>query len=150
MIMSRSVSTIISVFVIGILVVVAGFFLLDIESIALNFWALGSLLFSFVVSLLAMLTLVAPKRNKDGLFYTAGLSSVIFIYEITVIISILFTHSFVDKLNSFILLQISINALFLIIAVIIIVTSGRIYDHNAKTSENIKNGEYSKPKRGGF
>jgi len=148
--MSRSVSTIISVFVIGILVVVAGFFLLDIESIALNFWALGSLLFSFVVSLLAMLTLVAPKRNKDGLFYTAGLSSVIFIYEITVIISILFTHSFVDKLNSFILLQISINALFLIIAVIIIVTSGRIYDHNAKTSENIKNGEYSKPKRGGF
>ncbi len=148
--MNRGILTTISVFVIGILVAVAGFFLLDIEKITIHFWAFGSLLFSLVVSLLTVVTLVAPTRNKDGVFYTAGLSSAVWIYEIAIIISVLFTKSFTDKLNSFILLQISIHALFFIIAVIIITVSGRIHDNNAKTCENLQNGEYNKPKRGGF
>jgi len=148
--MNRGILTTISVFAIGILVVVAGFFLLDIEKIALNFWAFGSLLFSLTVSLLAMITLVSPKKYKDGVFYTAGLSSTVWLYEIAVIISVLFIKSFIDKLNSFIFLQIAINALFLIVAVVIINISGRVYDNNARTSENIQSGEYDKPKRGGF
>jgi len=132
------------------LVVIAGFFLLDIERVVLNFWAFGSLLFSLVVSLFVMVTLVAPKKNRDSVFYTAGLSSTIWLYEIAVIISILFTKSFVDHVNGFIFLQIMINALFFVIALIIIRLSGNIYDNNARTYDNLQNGEYNKPKRGGF
>ncbi len=138
------------VFAIGILVVIAGFFLLDIEKIVLNFWSFGSLLFSLVVSLLATLTLIAPKRNKDGVYYSAGLGSAIWIYEIVVVISIFFTKSFVDHLYRFIFFQIAINALFFISAVIIINVAARVHDNNAKTYENLQSGEYSKPKRGGF
>jgi len=148
--MSRGILTTISVFIIGILVVVAGFFLLDIEKVALNFWAFGSLLFSLVVSLLAVITLVAPKRNKASAFYNAGLSGAIWTYEIAVIISILFINSFIDRLNNFIFTQIAINAFFFIVAVLIIVASAHISDGNARTAENLQNGEYNKPKRGGF
>lgn len=150
MTISKDTITVISVYIIGIFVAVAGFFLLDIEKIALNFWALGSLLFSLVISLLGMIMLVIPKREKNGVFYTAGLSSTIVIYEIAVVISLLFTRLFVDKLTSFIFLQISINALFFIIGIIIIAVSERIHDSNEETYEKLKNGEYSKPKRGGI
>ena len=68
--MSKGTLTTITVFAIGIVVVIAGFFLLDIEKIALNFWAFGSLLFSLIVSLLAMLTLVVPKENSEHIFYS--------------------------------------------------------------------------------
>lgn len=149
-IMSRGILATVSVFAIGIIVVIAGFFLLDIEKVALNFWAFGSLLFSLAASLLATVTLVSPKKNKEDVFYTAGLSSAIWIYEVAVVISVLFTKSFVDKLNNFIFLQITINALFFIVTIIIIVVSGRIHDINARTSENLQSGEYDKPKRGGF
>lgn len=148
--MSRGILTTISVFVIGILVVVAGFFLLEIERVALHFWAFGSLLFSLVVSLLVAITLVAPKRNKDGVFYTAGINSAIWIYEIVVIVSILFLKSFEDHLGGFIFTQITINALFFIAVIVINTVSGRIHDSNVKTSENLQNGEYDKPKRGGL
>ena len=148
-VMSKGVLATVSAFSVGILVVVAGFFLLDIEKIAINMWAFGSLLFSLAVSLLTTVTLVAPKRDKDGVFYTAGLSSAIWIYQTLVIISILFTKSF-DSLNGFIFLQILINALFAIVTVIVIMASARIHENNVKTYEKLQNGEYDKPKRGGF
>jgi hypothetical protein len=148
--MSKSILTTISIFVISILVVVAGFFLLDIEKTALHFWAFGSLLFSLVVSLLTTITFVAPKKNKDSIFYTVGLSGAGFIYEMAVVISLLFTKAFVERLNSFIFLQIAINALFFICVAIIISVSGRMHDNNVEISENIQDGKYNKPKRGGF
>ena len=64
------------------MVVIAGFFLSDIEKIAFNLWASGSLLFSLVVSLLAALTLVDPKKNIDCVFYSAGMGRTICICEI--------------------------------------------------------------------
>lgn len=149
-IIRKSTLTTISIFTIAIVVVIAGFFLLEIEKAALNLWAFGSLLFSLVVSLVTMLTLVAPKRNKDNVSFTSGLSGAVWVYEIAVIISILFTKSFVEYLGRFILLQIAINALFFIITIVIMNVSGHIHDSNAKTHENLQNGEYDKPKRGGF
>ncbi len=148
MVMSRGILTTIIIYAVGILVVIAGFFLLDIEKVALNFWAFGSLLFSLVVSLLAMLTLVAPKKNKDGVYYSTGLGSTIWIYEIVVVISIFFTKSFAEHLYRFVFLQIAINAVFFIIALVIINVSARVYDNNKRTYENLP-GEYNKPKRGG-
>jgi hypothetical protein len=148
--MSKGILTTISIFVISILVVIAGFFLLDIEKIALHFWAFGSLLFSLVVSLLTTITLVAPKKNKDNIFYTVGLGSAAFIYEMAVVISLLFIKVFAERLNHFIFLQIAINALFFICVAIIISASERIHNNNVKIPENIQDGEYNKPKRGGF
>ena len=137
-------------FAIGILVVIAGFFLLDIEKIALNYWAFGSLLFSLVISLLATLKLIAPKENKGSVFYSGGLGSAIWIYEILVVISIFFTNKFVDHMYRFVFLEIAINALFFISAMVIFNVSSRLHDNDAKTYENLQSGEYNKPKRGGF
>src|SRR5690625_3158173 len=116
MIMHKSKSTTIMVFTITAIVIVIGFFLLNIEKNAINLWAFGSLLFSLVVSLLAILTLSSLKRDNNNVFYTAGLTSLVSIYQIMVVISILFTNYFSEQLNGFILLQLIINALFIIIA----------------------------------
>jgi ABC-type transport system involved in multi-copper enzyme maturation permease subunit len=148
--MSRGILTTVSVFAIGIVAVVAGFFLLDIEKIALHFWTFGSLLFSLLVSLLAMITLAVSKRNRDGVFYAAGLGGAVWIYEIAVVISVLCINSFADRLNSFIFTQIAINAFFFIIAAVIVSVSERIHNNNAKTYDNLQNEEYNKPRRGGF
>ncbi|WP_099205249.1 hypothetical protein [Scatolibacter rhodanostii] len=148
--MSRGVLTTIIIYTIGILVVIAGFFLLDIDKVPLNFWAFGSLLLSLVVSLFATLTLAAPKKNKDGVYYSTGLGSLILIYEIVVIISIFFTQWFAAHMYRFVFLQIAINAVFLIIAVVTINISARVHDNNAKTYEDLQSGEYNKPKRGEF
>ncbi|MDR1978052.1 MAG: hypothetical protein LBQ42_04895 [Synergistaceae bacterium] len=148
--MSRGIGATISVFVIGILVVAAGFFLLGIERTALNCWAFGSLLFSLIVSLFATITLVAPEKNNNGLFYNAGLSGAIWIYEVLVIISILFTKAFAERLNSFVFLQIGLNALVFIAVIVIITASRHVRDSNARTYEKQQSGEYNKPKRGGF
>ena len=148
--MSRGILTTVSVFVVAILVVVAGFFLLDIEKNALNYWSFGSLLFSLVVSLFITLTLVRPKRNKTGALYNAGLSGAVWIYEVLVIISIFFTRAFIDHLNRFILLQIVLNALLFIAAAIIISAAGRSSDSNMQTADKLQSGEHNMPKRGGF
>ena len=148
--MRRGVLATIVAFAIGIVVIIAGFFLLEIDRVAINYWAFGSLLFSLVVSLLATLTLVAPKANKGGVFYTAGLSGAIWIYEAIVVISILFARFFANRVNGFVFIQIAINASFFIVAVIIIGVSNRVHNNNAKTYENLQSGEYDKPKRGGF
>ncbi|QOX63651.1 hypothetical protein FRZ06_09960 [Anoxybacterium hadale] len=142
--------TTVIVFTIAILVVIAGFFLLDIEKIALNYWAFGSLLFSLAVSLLATLALVAPKENKGSVFYTGGLSSAIWIYEIMVVISVFFTNKFVEHMYRFVFLEIAINALFFISALVIYNVSARLQYNDAKTYKNLQSGEYNKPKRGGF
>ncbi|MDR1914920.1 MAG: hypothetical protein LBQ68_10640 [Clostridiales bacterium] len=144
---SRGIWATISIFVIGILVAVAGFFLLGVEKTALNWWAFGSLLFSLIVSLFATVTLVVPKNN--GLFYNAGLSGTIWIYEVLVIISILFTKAFTERSNAFVFLQIGFNALFFIAVTVIVTASKYVRDSNARTYEKQQNGEYNKPKRGG-
>ena len=148
--MSKGIVTTICVFAIVILIVIAGFFLLGIEKIAINYWAFGSLLFSLFVSLGATVTLVARKNNKEGVFYAAGLSSAILIYEIAVVITVLLARLFTNRVNSFVFIQIAINALFFITAIVIVNVSGRIHDNNVKTYENLQTGEYDRPKRGGF
>jgi hypothetical protein len=148
--MGRGVSTAAVVFGIGILVVIAGFFLLNIEWIALHFIALGSLVFAFAAAMLMTLLVLAPKREERTVFYTAGLSGAIWVYVIAVIISVIFTDAFLGNLGGFIFLQIGLHALFFIIAFAIIIASSHLRDMDIKTSEEQQNGEYEKPKRGGY
>jgi hypothetical protein len=150
MTMSRGVVANFCVFAVAIIVVIAGFFLLNIERVALNFWALGSLLLSLVLSSIVVATILAPKRDKDAIFYAAGLSVVVVVYQIAVIISMFFTQNFADDVNSFIFLQIIINALLIIAVVIIVVLSNRVHKGNAETYRKLQDGEYNQPKRGGF
>ena len=147
--MNRSVLTSVGVFVIGILVTIAGFFLLEIEKIALHYWAFGLLLFSLVVSMFVTVALVAPKKGKSSVFYNTGMSAAIALYQIAVIISMFFTHSFKENVNGFIFLQIAINAVFFIALMIITNTSGNVHQSNMNTQEKAQDGEYNGPKRGG-
>ncbi len=148
--MSKGVLTTLITFVIAIMVVIAGFFLLEIDKVTLNFWAFGSLIFSLLVSLLTTLTMVATKKKRDGVFYVAGINSAIWIYQIAVIIVVLCTRFFADHLYRFILAQIIINAVYLITIIVIFNISKSIYNSNQKTQYNLDNGEYDAPKRGGF
>ena len=91
-----------------------------------------------------------PKINKDNIFYNAGVISAIWIYEIFVVISIIFTNYFKGHVGTFILLQLVINALFFIALILITRASVHIHDINEKAYEKKQNGLYDKPKRGGF
>ncbi|QIB69690.1 hypothetical protein Ami103574_10310 [Aminipila butyrica] len=148
--MSRGSLTAIVSYTIAILVVIVGFFLLDIEQIALNFWAFGFLLLSLVVSLLVTLALVTPKGNRDRIYYSTGLVSAIWLYELVVIISMFFTGWFAEHLFRFVFLQIAINAVFFIVAVVIVNVSAQVHDNKIKTYDDIQNGEHNRPKRGGI
>jgi hypothetical protein len=142
--MRRNTLYTIGVFLIAIVVTVAGFFLLDIERIALNYWAFGFLLFSLVLSLILLITI------QDSVFYNAAVVSAVWLYQIAVIATMFFVKSFSEAVNKFVLMEITINALFFIAAILIIASSRYVHDSNAKTFEKLNNGNYNAPKRGGF
>ena len=141
---------IISVFAIAIVAIIAGFFLLDIPKIALYFWAFSALLFSLLLSLALLITFNQLKDKRDGVFYGASLSTSTFIYLAAVVISLFFSKGFEDNVNGFIFLQLAINALFIIVLIIIAAVVRHIYQKTVITAEKLQNGEYNKPKRGGF
>ena len=57
---------------------------------------------------------------------------------------------FEENIKGFIFLQIVINALIFVICTLIITVSTYINNSNKKTLEKQENGEYNKPRRGGF
>ncbi len=123
--MSRGTLTTVGVFSIAFVVVIIGFFLLDIERVALNYWALASLLFSIAVSLVTTVVVIEPKRQKDATVFAGGLSSTVWIYQLVVIVSIFFTGMFKDHVMRFVFLQIAINALFFIIVMVMANAAGQ-------------------------
>lgn len=148
--MSKNILISIGVFGIAILVIVAGFFLLGIEQVALNFWALGFLLFSLIISLLATIFISSKKKSSDATYSNAGIFGTVWVYQIVIIISILFTPAFKENLNGFILMEIIINALLFVIGILIVTASRYIKNMNDRTADKLNNGDYNKPKRGGF
>lgn len=148
--MNKWVITTISAYLISVIVVIAGFFLLDIEHIPLNYWALGSLIFSFTVSMSSMLTIVVKKKSGGNLFYTMGGFISLIVYELGVIISVLLIGLFSENVNRFILVQIIIFAMYLIIFIIFTAFSKHINKSDNNTSEKIENGEFLSAKRGNF
>jgi hypothetical protein len=137
-------------FLIAIIIVIAGFFLLEIEKIALNYWAFAFLLFSLVVSMFTNVSIAQTKRNKDGVFYNAGLSVAVWLYQIAIIVTMFFVKSFGDGVGKLALLEIVINALFFITVIALVGFARHIHDKNAETLAKRENGEFNTPKRGGF
>ncbi len=140
----------ISTYAIAVLFVTAGFFLLDIDKIALYIWAYSSLLFSLSVSLVSTIILASKMIAKDALFFNAGFGSAICIYQVLVIISILFINSFRYHIGAFIFLEIAIFVLFVVVSIVVHVSSTHIYEKNMKSLEKLNNAEVDIPKRGGL
>ncbi len=139
-----------AIYILYVTLVLAGFFLLGIEKTALNFWALGFLLFSITFSIFVSLAGDFLRSTRENVFNIVGVYSAIAIYHIAVIICTVFTPIFRENIGTFIFIQIAINVVFIIILIAIIGFTGHIYKVDDRTFDKIKSGEYDSPKRGGF
>lgn len=123
------------------------FFLLDIERIALYIWALAFLLLSEVILCLGLLGAMSLGANHSKVFARTGLTGVLSLYFISTLISVVFVGKFVEKLNSFILMELGIISLFAIVAMSVLAFSRNIKRINDKDAQKVGSNE---PKRGGF
>ncbi len=148
--MRKSIYINCSIFILSVILVVSGFFLLGIEKTALNYWALGLLIFSFIFSTLVSLSGTFLRSTRDNVFNIVGAYSTIVIYQIAVIVFTVFTPLFKEHVGTFIFIQIVINIMFIIVLIVIVSFTGHINKVDDKTFDKIKTGEYNSPKRGGF
>lgn len=138
-------------FAIAIVAVVAGFFLLSVEQIAIHLWALAFLVLSLLLSMGLLAGIAQSKGSgKDTVFYSAGIGAIVWIYQIAVIISVALVGVFDQKVGPFVITEVAIIAVFAIVTLAVNFFAMRTYSSNAKTMERQKNGEHDAPKRGGF
>ena len=141
---------IIAICVIGIIMLsftLAVFFLREVERTPLNLWALTFLLISEVVFCAGLISLWASEQRAGAVFRKAGVTTALSLYFLCTFISVLFSRSFGDKLNSFILLQLAFISVFAIITIAVLAYSNAIGRRDAEDFEKVgTNG----PKRGGF
>lgn len=141
---------ILGIFLIAILLVTAGFYLLPFPKTQLYYWGFFSLIFSFLVVLASPFGAVFLKGGKETVFYGASLSTVTSFYLVAVVISLFFINSFEKNLKGFIFIQIAINSIFFILVILIGAFSRVVYQRSALELKKRESGEYDKPKRGGF
>lgn len=134
----------------AIFIVVSGFFLLDFEHSTINITALVFLILSLFISMFHVLSITAEKSGRDSLFYNAGDGSVAVIYQVVVLVSVLFAKVFENNIKEFIFLQIIINVLLPIVHILIATASSYIDRSNKNAYEELNSGNYKKSKRGGF
>jgi len=139
-----------AVFGIGVIVVIAGFFLLGFKHDTLNYWALGSLLFALIAAALVTLALTGRPRYTDGVFAGAVLGSITWIYVIIVVVSICFTWLFTNHVGVFILIEIVIHAAFLVLVIIAANASAHADESDARTYQAQQSGQFDGPVRGGY
>jgi len=123
------------------------FFLLGFERDAVRWWALGFLLLSEVVMLSGLITLqfVKPKHSKA--FLHMGISTVLFFYFVTTLVSVLFSGLLSGRINTFIVIELVIIAFYAITIVSIAAFSRAIKRRNEEDMAKVGSIE---PKRGGF
>ncbi len=139
-----------SIFVLCFILAVSGFFLLGVDKTALNFWALGLLLFSFVVTAFTSLAENFLRSRRDDVFNIAGVYTLMFIYQVSVFVLTFFTQIFKENVGTFIFIHLAINVVYGIVMIALIAFTGHTYRSNDRTLEKIKTGEYDSPKRGGY
>jgi hypothetical protein len=140
----------VSMAIIGLIIVtfsIAAFFLLDIERIALNRWALAFLLLSEIVLFGGLIRLRCTDANHSSVFLKAGVASALALYFIATLICSLFAGAFKESLNVFILIQLAIIMVFLIVTISVSAYSRGIERRNQEDIKKVGTGE---PKRGGF
>ena len=138
-------------YTIVIALILAGFFLLDVNQIIIHFWALTFLILSLVVSMGLLVTIAQQNSDdKEPVFYNAGVTAVICCYQVAVIISVALVGMFNEKLAKFVFVEISIIAVFAIILIAVNSFPQHTRLSNEKTLEQRENNEFDKPKRGGL
>ncbi len=146
----KSVKISISIFILTIILVVSGFFLLGIERTSINYWTLAVVVFSITISLCVTLMTFRNKGITKGLFYLSGINSITWIYQIAVILGIVITRLLSCTIGVFVFVQLLINVVFFMALLFILHTAEHIDNVNNDTMDKLENGEYNTPKRGGF
>jgi len=136
--------------IIGLIVMVfsvATFFLLDVERVAVNTWALVFLLLSELVLFGGMIALRFSGANYSRFFQKTGITTTLTLYFVVTLISVFFAGSFRGSINVFILIELAIIAFFAIILISFIAFSHKL---ERQSSEDTKKVGVNEPKRGGF
>lgn len=146
----RIKSGVFSICIIGLIVIaftLAAFFLLDIDKVPVNIWALIFLLVSEIALFGGLAGLRLVNENHSLVFLRAGVTTALSLYCAATFIIVFFTGAFYNKLNSFILIELAVVALFSIITVSIVTWSRSIARRNEADIAKVGSNE---PKRGGF
>jgi len=136
--------------IIGLIVIVftiTAFFLLDIERTTVTYWALAFLLLSEATLFGGLIALRSTGAGHNKLFLRVGVSTALTLYFVATFISVLFANLFAERINTFILIQLAIIALFAIITISIIAWSRSSAHQNERDYKKVGSKE---PKRGGF
>ncbi len=148
--MNKNFLTSCTIFALFTIVTLSGFFLLNIEQIAINIWSLVFLIFSYIVTLSSTLFLLTKRANSDDVFAFTGINSLLFVYQISVFVSVALVWLTNIHLGTFIFIQLVLNAIFIIMFVLLMFSSKSINETNLKTMQKLENGDFNNEKRGGF
>ena len=151
--MNNNKRTMITLVIVGgltILITLLIFFLLGLGSSTINNLALMFVIISEVVFFGGTTYLCANDKFKGSLFTKSGVISALFIYLIMSMILGLASGVFGDNVGAFILVGVILNALLIGAIAIFWLFSHRINTSDEETARKLANGEYDKPKRGGF
>jgi len=143
-------SGVISIGIVGVIVIafsLTAFFMLDIERISVNRWALAFLLFSECVLFGGLMGLRLSDVNHGKVFLKTGVTTALSLQFFVTLVSMILANGFREKPNTFILIEITIIALFAIITISIFAYSCGIERRN---EEDMKKIGTNKPKRGEF
>ncbi|MCL2078936.1 MAG: hypothetical protein FWH17_03730 [Oscillospiraceae bacterium] len=146
----KSRNGIISIGIIGAIVLaltLAAFFLLGIEKSTVNIWALSFLLLSICALFGGLIWLRFAGSQHSKVFLKLGVTTALTLYFGVTFASVFFAGLLKEKLNTFILMELSIIALFAIIIVAILAFSRRVARRNEIDTAKVGSNE---PKRGGF
>ncbi len=146
----KSVKITASIFILTILVVIAGFFLLEVERTAINYWTLAAIVFSSVASLCVTVATIISRDTTRHVFFLAGVNSALWIYQIAVILTVIVTRFFGVTVGVFVFVQLLVNVGLIITLLVLTYSADRVQNVNNDTMNKIKYEEYDKPKRGGF
>ena len=133
--------------IIAFVLIIVAFFLLDIERISLNYWALAFLLLAQVAVFGLMVFARFSNVQYSGAFLKIGVASASFLYFLATIIGVFLVRFFTDNLNRFVLMHLVIIALFAIVVIFIFAYAGSI---DRRGAEDIKKVGSKEAKRGGF
>ena len=136
--------------VIGIIIIVftfSSFFLLNIEKIAVNWWALSFLLLSEFTLFGGLIGLRFAGEKSNKVFLNAGAAAALSLYFIVTLISALFAGAFREHLHAFIFIELAVIVLFTVIILLLLIYSGKIARRN---EEDLKKVGTDHPNRGGF
>ena len=126
---------------------IAAFFLLEIEKIAVNIWALAFLLLSEIALFGGLIGLRISPAGHSAVFFRTGVSAVLTLYFGVTLVSVFFAGAFKEKVNTFIFIELAIIVLFSVALISVFAWSCSIARRNETDAAKVGD---NRSKRGGF